>query len=319
MRENHIMIKKRHFNIVIGVLLVGIILGSFFDLQINQALFSKNNLFGLIMASFGTYPCYAGFAFIGGGLLATTWKREDLPWFAKIIAYILSALGYALGVILCAKDLPSINGFNNDSLKLPSYIGCAVIFAGVYFLAFKVCKSGDKKALWPALLVMAVIVIVGLLPVGWFVKQIIHRPRYRFFVRTGVTDFYNWWQSCTGYKDYIKGDTLIDGIAMTKEEFKSFPSGHSGTAAIMMMFLPYMSMFFPKLKGKETMLFYIGSAWTVVMMFSRILVGAHYLSDTCTGALIVMVVYYVVHVFSYSKGWVFKKEEAPQDELEPAK
>ena len=177
-------------------------------------------------------------------------------------------------------------------------------------MAFRVCSKGDKKALWPALLVMAVIVIVGLLPVGWFVKQIIHRPRYRFFVRTGVTDFYNWWQSCTGYKDYIKGDTLIDGITMT---------GHSGTAAIMMMFLPYMSMFFPKLKGKETMLFYIGSAWTVVMMFSRILVGAHYLSDTCTGALIVMVVYYVVHVFSYSKGWVFKKEEAPQEELEPAK
>ena len=105
---------------------------------------------------------------------------------------------------------------------------------------------------------------------------------------------------------------------MTKEEFKSFPSGHSGTAAIMMMFLPYMSMFFPKLKGKETMMFYIGFAWTLLMMFSRMLVGAHYLTDTCTGSLIVMVVYYVVHVFSYAKGWVFKKEEQPQIEPQPA-
>ena len=312
------MIKKRHFNIVIGILLVGIVLGSFFDLQINQALFSKNNLFGLLMASFGTYPCYAGFAFIGGGLLATTWKRNDLPWFAKIIAYVLSALGYVLGVILCAKDFPSINGFNNDALKIPSYIGCAVLFAGVYYLAFRVCSKGDKKALWSALLVMPVVVIVGLLPVGWVVKQIIHRPRYRFFVREGVTDFYNWWQSCTGYKDFIKGDTVIDGITMTKEEFKSFPSGHSGTAAVMMMFLPYYSMFFKKLKGKETLLFYIGFAWTLLMMFSRMLVGAHFLSDTCTGSLIVMVVFYVVHVFSYSKGWVFKKEEEPQAEAEPA-
>jgi len=311
------MIKKRHFNIVIGILLVGIIVGSFLDLQIDKALYSHNNVFGLLMASFGTYPCYAGFAFVGGGLLATTWKRKDLPIFAKIIGYVLSAMGYVLGVVLCAKDLPSINGFNNESLRIPSYIACAILFAGVYYLAFRVCSKGDKKALWPALIVMAVIIIVGLLPVGYVVKQIIHRPRYRFFVREGVTDFYNWWESCTEYKSHIGKE--INGIIMTKEEFKSFPSGHSGTGAIMMMFLPYMSMFFPKLKGKETMLFYIGFGWTIVMMFSRMLVGAHFLTDTCTGSLVVMVVYYIVHVFSQSKGWIYKKEEAPALEPETVK
>ena len=311
------MIKKRHFIIVIGVLLAGFIVGSFLDLQINQALFSKNNIFGLLMASFATYPCYAGLAFIGGGLLATSWKRKDLPLFARLGCYFLSALGYVLSVILCAKDLPSINGFNDDSLRLPSYIGVAILFAGVFFLSYRLCAKGNRKELLIVLLVMAVIFTVGLLPVGYVVKRIIHRPRYRFFVREEILPFHNWWESCKEYEVHI--GTTIDGIEMTKEEFKSFPSGHSGTAAIMMMFLPYASMFFKKLKGKETMLFYIGFAWTLLMMFSRILVGAHYLTDTCMGAMIVMVVYFVVHIFAANKGWIFKKEKEPEQVEETVK
>ena len=61
------MKKRFHLLIVIGVLLIGFIVGSFLDLKIDQAIFDKNNGFGLFMASFGVYPCYAGLAFIGGG------------------------------------------------------------------------------------------------------------------------------------------------------------------------------------------------------------------------------------------------------------
>ena len=82
----------------------------------------------------------------------------------------------------------------------------------------------------------------------------------------------------------------------------------------MMMVLPYMSLFFNKLKGKETILFYIGFGWTLVMMFSRMLVGAHYLTDTCMGALIVVVVYYIGHTFATSKGLIYKEEYHPQEE-----
>ena len=90
--EERLMIKKRHFFIVFGILLTGLVLGSIFDLQIDQILFSKNNVFGLIMASFGVYPCYAGLAFIGGGLLATTLKRKDLHIVIKILSFALAAL-----------------------------------------------------------------------------------------------------------------------------------------------------------------------------------------------------------------------------------
>lgn len=293
------MKKRFHLLIVIGVLLIGFIVGSFLDLKIDQAIFDKNNGFGLFMASFGVYPCYAGLAFIGGGFLSTTIKRKDLPLWGKIICYFLSALAYGMSIYLCGKEWPSVNGYNTPEMAPLSYAVSAVVFGGVYVLAFFICRKGDIKQMWRVLLVMTVIFVVSLLPAGFIIKLIIHRPRYRYAVRGGIVEFKNWWERFAEYKDYIGRE--FEGFTLVKEEFKSFPSGHSGTGMIMAMFLPLASFFFPKLKGKEILLFYIGVAWGIVMMFSRLLVGAHYLTDTCMGSLIVMVVYYVVNEFAVRK------------------
>jgi hypothetical protein len=44
------MKKRYHFYIVAGILLIGLIIGSFLDLQINSAIFNKTNVFGLIVS-----------------------------------------------------------------------------------------------------------------------------------------------------------------------------------------------------------------------------------------------------------------------------
>ena len=309
------MVKKRHLIIVIGILLVGLIIGSFFDLQINQAIFSKDNMFCLIMASFGTYPCYASLAFIAGGLFATGFKRKDMHIALQIFTWVASIVAFGISVYLGSKDFPSANGFNDKELKIPSLFIAALIFAGAAFLGFSVCSKGDKQKLWGVLLVMLVIFTVGLLPVSYLIKLVIHRPRYRLLVESELVPFHNWWETCKYYKNYLdpNNPTYVNDVLITKEEFKSFPSGHSGSAAVMMMILPYLSHFFKKLKGKETLLFYIGFAWMIFMMFTRMLCGAHYLSDTCMGALLIMAVYLIGHAIAVNKGWVFYKEE-PQEE-----
>ena len=295
------MKKRIHLLIIIGILLVGFIIGSFLDFKIDEALFSENNGFGLFMASFGVYPCYAGLAFIGGGLLSTTLGKKELPLWGKIVCFGLSGLAYVMAIYLCGKEWPSVNGHNVPKLAILSYAICAVVFAGIYVLAFFICKKGDQKQIWRVLLVMTVIFVFALLPAGFIIKLIIHRPRYRYVVRTGITDFHNWWQNCANYKEIVNQNIVINGFPITKEEFKSFPSGHSGTGMIMAMFLMYAPIIFPKLKGKETLFFYIGAAYGFLMMFSRLIVGAHYLTDTCMGSLIVMVVFYVVNEFAYRK------------------
>ena len=309
------MKKRYHLFIIIGILLIGFVLGSFFDLQIDKALWSENNTFGLIMASFGVYPCYAGLAFIGGGLMSTTIKRKELPVWGKILCFFLSALAFVMAIYLCAKEWPSVNGYNVPHLAWLSYLIAGLVFAGVYVAAYLICRKGDIKQMWAMLLVMTVIFTVALLPAGFAIKLIIHRPRFRYLVRTGATPFYNWWENCANYKDYIGGH--IDGFPITKEDFKSFPSGHSGTGMIMAMFLAYAPIFFKKLKGKETLMFYIGAAYGFLMMFSRMVVGAHFLTDTCMGSLIVMVVFYIVNEFARKKNFFEPKEEAIEEEVEP--
>ena len=54
------MKRRLHLYLAGGILLVALIFGSFFDLQINQALFSKNNFFGLTVSSFGMIPGVKG-------------------------------------------------------------------------------------------------------------------------------------------------------------------------------------------------------------------------------------------------------------------
>ena len=314
------MKNRYHLLIIIGVLLVGFVVGSILDLQINQAIYSDGNHFGLIMASFGVYPCYAGLAFIGGGFLSTTMRRKELPLFAKLISYALSGAAYAMAIYLCGKEWPSPNGYNVPQLAWLSYLIAAVVLGGVYVWAFFVCKKGDAKHLWTILLVMTAIFVIALLPAGFVIKLIIHRPRYRYAVRGGLTAFYNWWQMFPEYKKYIstaENPIYVYGVEITKEEFKSFPSGHSGTGMIMAMFLPFATFFFPKLKGKETMLFYIGAGWGFIMMFSRLLVGAHYLTDTCMGSLICMIAFFVVNEFAnHKKLYDNPVVENPQEEVE---
>ena len=314
------MKKRFHILIIIGILIIGFIIGSFKDLAIAETLFTQNNGFGLFMASFGVYPCYAGLSFVGGGLLCTSLRRKDLPMWAKIMGYVLSVAAYGMAIYLCGKEWPSVNGHNVPHLAWLSYLICAIVFAGTFCLGYLICMKGNQKQLWGVLLVMACIFVVSLLPAGYVIKLFIHRPRYRYVVRTGLVDYYNWWQLLPKSGMVMSTETnpiFIDGVEILKEEYKSFPSGHSGTGMILAMFLPFASYFFPKLKGKETLLFYIGAAYGFLMMFSRLLVGAHYLTDTCMGALLVMIVFYVVNEFAYRKGLLDDpkpEEAAPQAE-----
>lgn len=314
-RWRNIMKKRFHLLIIIGLLLVGFIIGSFFDLQIDKALFQENNGFGLFMASFGVYPCYICLSFIGGGLLCTTLRRKELPLWGKIVCYFLSALAYGLSIFLCGREWPSVNGHNVPQLAPLSYIICAIVFSGSFVLGYLACRKGDTKKLWGVCLVLGLAFAFSLIPAGYLIKLVIHRPRYRYMVYYGGDEFYrNWWDTFSEYKNFIGMDKIKAGLEITKEEFKSFPSGHSGAGIVLAMALPFLPQFFPKLKGKETLFFYAGILFGAVMMFSRLMVGAHFLTDTCMGSLIVMVIFYIANEIIIRKGYF---DDSKETELEP--
>ena len=311
------MKKRYHFFIVIGVLVIGLIVGSFFDLQINEALFFKDNAFGLAMAAFGVYPCYMGLAFAGGGLFLSAIKRRDeIKVVGQVFCHIFAFICLIMSIYLAGTEFASPNAFVNAQAFI-GYLLAAIVMIPTFIGSYFLCQKGNLKMVLPLAILMIAIFTIALLPPGFLIKLVIHRPRYRYAVRGELTDFYNWWQMFPEYKNYISSETnpiFIEGFEITKEEFKSFPSGHSGTGAIMTMFLPYFAVIFNKLKGKETLLFYIGFIWMLIMMFSRITVGAHYLTDTCMGSLIVIIVYYVGNEIGYRKKLF---DDKPVDIKEP--
>ena len=72
------MKNRLHFYITGGILLIGLVLGSFFDLQINQALFDRYNGFGLTISSFGMIPGYGALAFLGGALFSIAFITKTI-------------------------------------------------------------------------------------------------------------------------------------------------------------------------------------------------------------------------------------------------
>ena len=283
------MKKRFHFYIIGGVLLIGLLLGSFFDLQINTAIFNKTNIFGLIVSSFGMIPGYGCLALLGGALFAISSRNEKFNAWIKALFYVLSIAMYGICVYFLGKDVFSVNGFENPKIYWLGFVIMAVISAPISYFGYRLGKNVENPKMWIIILIMAAVIFVALVPGVTLFKSVMHRPRYRSGVFEGYVSFHNWWEPCKEYKDIISSNPGV----LTKEEFKSFPSGHAGASMVGLITLSYLPLFNKKWMKYQVMLFYIAFGWALVVMFARLLVGAHFLSDVSFGALLTVVCFYI--------------------------
>ena len=79
-----------------------------------------------------------------------------------------------------------------------------------------------------------------------------------------------WWQPGTELRD------ILTAAGVPKEEFKSFPSGHSANSSILIL-LTLLPVIRPSLARRQTVLFCTGFGWALAVAVSRIVMGAHYL------------------------------------------
>ena len=283
------MKKRFHFYIIGGVLLICLILGSFFDLQINQFLFDRTNVFGLIVSSFGMIPGYGCLSLLGGALYIIARKRLDFKVWLKVILYISAFAMYGVSVYFLGKDVFSVNGFENPKIYWVGFLIMGIIMLAVFNFGCHVGKMNENPQMWIIILVMAAVIFVALVPGVTLFKSLMHRPRYRIAIYEGYVNFHNWWEPCKDYKDII----AVNPSLLSKEEFKSFPSGHAGASMVGLITLSYLPLLNKKWMKYQTLLFYIAFGWALVVMFSRLLVGAHFLSDVSVGALLTVVCFYI--------------------------
>lgn len=260
---------------LLAVFVVTFIIGTFFDYQIASAVYKDKNTFGLVISILGTIPGYAMFAFIGGGAVALAIHR-NYKTFIKVIFFVSAAVCLASSTFFAGREFFGPNGYDGIAPRWAGYFIALPVMAGVTYLGYRMCRNSEQEYLWLFLLIMLLALIIALVPGVSLFKVIFHRPRFRSVENIGL-DFYHWYEPCKDYNLYPES---------LKEEFKSFPSGHSAAAIA----FPAMVLFLPIIKKdyQKYVLpcFIAGLAWALLVMFCRMLLGAHYLSDVSMGAML---------------------------------
>ena len=249
-------------------LLVMMVIGSVWDYPISRALYNQSNVLGLFFAAFGEYPAALGFAAAGAMLISARNREKRLRGVLQALAgCVLLLFGAAMAAVL-----PT--GYLDISMGLSAVISIACTALAVWGI-LRLCRDADRGTVLRVaavflLVVFADILVVNLIKIPW------GRPRMRLVAVDERACFLPWWQPGTDLRDTL----VAAGVAA--EEFKSFPSGHTANASALMLLclLPKLSS---KLEGKQTALFLTGFVWAALVALSRIIMGAHYLTDTMAG------------------------------------
>ena len=266
--------------IALGVAVIGIVFGSFFDLQISTAIASPSNGFGLTVSAIGPMIGFMGVAIMGGAFVSFIVKGK-YHIALKILFGVLAAACMGVSIFYPAGEWFGINGFYGAA---PEWVGYLVVIipelaAGVggYFL-FKDIKN---KNMWIVFCIIIVLLLIALLAVIPTLKDNMHRPRFRSISKYPI-DFHNWWEPCKDYKD------LMAAYGIEKDNFKSYPSGHTAEASILLVPITFLPLADEKFKKYQMPLFYGGCGLVLLVAFARILAAAHFLSDVSTGATIML-------------------------------
>lgn len=267
---------------LLTLLVVGIVIGSFCDLSISQALCQNSDDFFLhTVTAFGLVIPYMFFGLFGGALFRVTLNNKDQKTWLKAILYFMSVFFCLAGAYYSAQDNFSVNGLYHPEMgyTILAYV-IGFLFNGIGFaLGFIGAKSNENKNAWIVIMTLAGSIIVSQLVGISALKSLFNRPRFRS-LGNGI-EFFPWYKPNLHYKDLLGG-------AIVKEEFKSFPSGHSSISALMMFYAIFVPLMFPKHVSEKVRfpLFLVGLAYYIFMGSVRILAGAHFLSDVCFGGLI---------------------------------
>ena len=292
--------------IALGVAIIGIIFGSFFDFSISSAIASPKNGFGLTISAIGPTIGFAAVAVMGGGFIAFIIKGK-YHIALKIMFGVLAAACIGVAIYYPAGEWFGINGFYGAA---PEWVGYLVVIlpeaaavVGGYFL-FKDIKN---KNMWIIFCIIIGLLLTALLLVIPLIKDNMHRPRYRLLITTNEISFHNWYEPFKEYahvKDYYPHDN-----------FKSFPSGHTAETSILFVLVTFLPLADKKFEKYQLPLF-IGSGCLVILVaLARILAAAHFLSDVSFGATIMITLLFIANeVVMLIKPLQLQQEEKPVEE-----
>lgn len=273
---------KREMIVTYALLAAALLAFTFLDRPLSMAVFNLENLYGRIFEAVGEAPGTLIAAFCTAALLVT--RDTTSAW-----KNILSLVGFGLLTVLSSfmSAMLVANYVTDGHISMPLVLVAGLLISALLFLlASRLDKAQRvqirRAAIVGLLLMFAAMIVVNVIKVGW------GRPRFRSMTDP-MTEFTPWY--------------AIQGKA-AGEEFKSFPSGHTANASII-LWISLLPSFVKKLKGKENLLMAIAWVWIILVAFSRIIMGAHFATDVIMGATITYT------CFTLLRAWQYRERKIP--------
>lgn len=259
-------------------------IGTFNDEAIAAAVYSPGNLPAAVVTSLGLYPAFAGVVLFAGAL----YERAVHSGCKKAVkAYLcLNCTGLALfsgaAGFYAIMSVDCLGGLFPSLLRnIPIIVGAAVVLAyPLFFLGYHLAKKSDDKHLVGKIIALFIIIMIAFGAMEGL-KFFFSRPRYRLAVRgfEGI-GFVPW------YTRFHGAPELVAALGLEAADFRSFPSGHSILSISCAYIFVSLAWLFPKLKNRQPLLNCAGFLFGLLVMFTRMVLGAHYLSDVSAGAII---------------------------------
>ena len=259
MRRRGVEMKKQ-YKLLILVQLVLLGIGSVFDLQISQSIFNRGSFFAEFFKIFGELPLTLM------SVLAALIKVFNYYDEKKMIKSTLFGLLSILFAMMLGFQIPHYLDINSIVLSIAIILGVMVLsFILINKMDLNRRKELDNFANIVLLTAFLSILVINVIKIFW--------GRMRFFKMVELNDYSNFtpWY-------------LAQSIAES-DVYKSFPSGHSANAAIVLL-INYLY-----LNSKhENKVFVFSSMWLFLVQISRIVDGAHFMSDVAMGGLIAILI-----------------------------
>lgn len=268
-----------------------LVIGSIWDYPISEALYpGSESSWGQFFAAFGKNPSFLCVS-IAGCLLFVRRKSINRKW-AKLIG-VASFCVVVMSVILvthetcdCVPQMPKWAAY-----LINTFLTGTICLAVLMLSRNTPTKTAVRFALAIAAASCFTMVIVSFVKIPW------GRARMRYIYATGNESYFSpWWQIGTELKQ------VLVAAGASKEEFQSFPSGHSSCSLCLMPIALLLPTLQKKLLGKEAVFFGVSAVFVLLTDLSRICMGAHFLSDVAMASIIQLLVSGVcIWLFYYNK------------------
>lgn len=195
----------------------------------------------------------------------------------------------------------SHNGFKEISNIWIRLIISFVIEALIVFIGFKVINTKNTKMLlWSLLILMLAFYIP--LGITFITKSLVNRPRFRLICNgyesyTAEELFKNWFDFENKFAQSVYPIDIVKS-----DEFKSFPLGDSFVSmySVLLFYIPLLNDKFRNKEWIRYLILIICILYGLMIEFSRILYGAHYLSDVTIGGLLAIIFSFIVPFIGYN-------------------